>query len=115
MDQTRVDGWCSLPTQKWLVLARLTQRFTALFNPILALQTMAIEAGADCIVTPCPLCHIQLDSRQSETEKVLGRTLGLPILHLPPLVALALGVNPDELGLDRHLVSTRSILDKLNI
>jgi succinate dehydrogenase / fumarate reductase, cytochrome b subunit len=73
----------------------------------------ALEAGADCIVTPCPLCHMQLDSRQGEIEKVIGKPLGLPILHLPQLVALALGVSPDQLGLDRHLVSTRSVLEKI--
>ena len=75
----------------------------------------ALAAGADCIVTPCPLCHMQLDSRQSEIEKVIGHPLGLPILHLPQLVALALGVSPKELGLDRHLVSTRSVLEKIGL
>ena len=48
---------------------------------------------------------MQLDSRQSEVEKVIGQKLQLPILHLPQLVALALGVSPEELRLDRHLVS----------
>lgn len=75
----------------------------------------ALEAGADCIVTPCPLCHLNLDSRQPEVEKVIGHKLGLPILHLPQLIALALGVNPKELGLDRHIVSTKSVLEKLNM
>jgi succinate dehydrogenase / fumarate reductase cytochrome b subunit len=75
----------------------------------------ALAAGADCIVTPCPLCHMQLDSRQREIEKVIGQLLGLPILHLPQLVALALGVSPTELGLDRHLVSTRSVLEKIGL
>ncbi len=75
----------------------------------------AIAAGADCIVTPCPLCHLNLDSRQPEVEKVVGQALGLPVLHLPQLVALALGVSPKELGLDRHVVSTRSVLDKLGV
>lgn len=73
----------------------------------------AIDAGADCMVTPCPLCHLNLDSRQKEIEKVTGQKLGLPILHLPQLVALALGISPQELGLDRHLVSTKSVLEKL--
>ncbi|MGA0199014.1 MAG: CoB--CoM heterodisulfide reductase iron-sulfur subunit B family protein [Prochlorotrichaceae cyanobacterium] len=75
----------------------------------------AIEAGADCIVTPCPLCHLQLDSRQPEVEKVLGQPLGLPILHLSQLIALALGADPKRLGLNRHVVSTRSILAKLDL
>lgn len=73
----------------------------------------AIAAGADCIVTPCPLCHLNLDSRQPEIEQVLGESLGLPILHLPQLVALAVGVSPAELGLSRHVVSTQALLTKL--
>jgi len=75
----------------------------------------AIASGADCLVTPCPLCHLNLDSRQPEVEKVIGQKLGLPVLHLPQLVALALGIEPKQLGLDRHIVSTRSVLDKLGL
>jgi succinate dehydrogenase / fumarate reductase cytochrome b subunit len=46
-------------------------------------------------------------------EEVLGEKLGLPILHLPQLVALALGVPPAELGLSKHIVSTKPLLEKL--
>ncbi|MFN6483795.1 MULTISPECIES: CoB--CoM heterodisulfide reductase iron-sulfur subunit B family protein [unclassified Nostoc] len=73
----------------------------------------ALASGADCIVTPCPLCHLNLDSRQPEVEKVIEQKLGLPVLHLPQLIALALGVSPKELGLDRHVVSTKPVLEKL--
>ncbi len=75
----------------------------------------AIAHGADCIVTPCPLCHLNLDSRQPEVEQVIGEKLGLPVLHLPQLVALALGVDPNQLGLQRHIVSTRPLLRKLGL
>lgn len=75
----------------------------------------AIVAEADCIVTPCPLCHLQLDSRQPEIEQVLGDALGLPILHLSQLIGLALGADPKHLGLNRHVVSTRSLLAKLDL
>lgn len=75
----------------------------------------AIDEGADCIVTPCPLCHLNLDSRQPEVEKVIGRNLGIPVLHLPQLIALALGVNPKELGLEKHIVSTKPLLHKLGL
>jgi succinate dehydrogenase / fumarate reductase, cytochrome b subunit len=73
----------------------------------------AIAAGADCMVTPCPLCHLNLDSRQPEVEQVVGQKLGLPVLHLSQLIALAVGVKPEKLGLDRHVVSTRPVLEKL--
>ncbi len=75
----------------------------------------AIEAGADCIVTPCPLCHLNLDSRQPEVEAVIEESLGLPILHLPQLVGLALGLDPKRLGLQRHVVSTQPVLKRLGI
>lgn len=73
----------------------------------------ALASGADCIVTPCPLCHLNLDSRQPEVEKAIGHKLGLPVLHLPQLIALALGVDPKQLGLNRHIISTRPVLEKL--
>ena len=75
----------------------------------------AIDAGADCLVTPCPLCHLNLDSRQPEVEEVMGAKLGLPVLHLPQLVALALSINPKQLGLDKHIVSTQPVLEKLGL
>ncbi len=56
----------------------------------------ALDSGADCMVTPCPLCHLNLDSRQPEVEKAIGRKLGLPVLHLPLLLALALGADPKQ-------------------
>jgi len=74
----------------------------------------SIDAGADCIVTPCPLCHLNLDSRQPEVEKVIGRKLGIPILHLPQLIGLALGIDPVTLGLNHHIVSTTPVLRVLS-
>lgn len=64
----------------------------------------ARENGADALVTPCPLCHTVLDTFQKDMERDLGEHLGVPILHLPQLVGLALGLTPDELEIQRHLV-----------
>ena len=52
----------------------------------------AVDAAADCVVTPCPLCHLNLDLQQPLAEKVVGRELNMPVLHLPQLVGLALGL-----------------------
>ena len=71
----------------------------------------AIDAGADCLVTPCPLCHLNLDLQQPLAERVVQRPLGMPVLHLPQLVGLALGVDPDELGMDKHVVKPSSVID----
>jgi succinate dehydrogenase / fumarate reductase, cytochrome b subunit len=73
----------------------------------------AIDAGADCLVTPCPLCHLNLDMQQPEAAKVVNRDLGLAVLHLPQLVGLALGAEPKELGMGKHIASTRWVEERL--
>jgi succinate dehydrogenase / fumarate reductase, cytochrome b subunit len=75
----------------------------------------AKDKGADCMVTPCPLCHMNLDIYQGRAEKKIGETLDLPILHLPQLIGLAMGITPKKLGLARHLVSTRGILEQIRL
>ena len=72
----------------------------------------AIESGADCVVTGCPLCHLSLDAYQPEIDKMNKKGYSIPILHLPQLVALALGYSPQELGMDKHIISTTG-LDKI--
>ena len=71
----------------------------------------AVDADADCLVTPCPLCHLNLDLQQPLAEGVLGRELGMPVLHLPQLVGLALGLDPKELGMQRHVVKPTAVID----
>jgi succinate dehydrogenase / fumarate reductase cytochrome b subunit len=71
----------------------------------------AKDADADCLVTPCPLCHLNLDLQQPLAERVVGRDLEMPVLHLPQLVGLALGLEPKELGMQRHVVKPTSVID----
>ena len=71
----------------------------------------AVDAQADCVVTPCPLCHLNLDLQQPIAEAVVGRELKMPVLHLPQLVGLALGLSPKQLGFGRHIVKPTSVID----
>jgi succinate dehydrogenase / fumarate reductase, cytochrome b subunit len=71
----------------------------------------ALDADADCLVTPCPLCHLNLDLQQPGAERLAGRELGMPVLHLPQLVGLALGLDPKELGFSKHVVRPTSVID----
>jgi succinate dehydrogenase / fumarate reductase cytochrome b subunit len=64
----------------------------------------AKDAGADLIVTPCPLCHLNLDSYQPQFASRMGRKLGIPILHVPQLVALAFGYSQADLRMKTHVV-----------
>jgi succinate dehydrogenase / fumarate reductase cytochrome b subunit len=71
----------------------------------------AADADADCVVTPCPLCHLNLDLQQPVAEAVVGRELNMPVLHLPQLVGLALGLEPRQLGMNRHIVKPTTVID----
>ena len=71
--------------------------------------TDAKAAGAQLLATPCPLCHLVLDVYQRKAAKEVGERIDMPVLHLSQLVGLALGIAPETLGLDRHLVSVEPV------
>lgn len=73
----------------------------------------AKKEGADCMVTPCPLCHLNLDPYQPDSAKLVKKELNIPVFHLPQLVGLAVGLKPKELGLKKHIISTRKIIEKI--
>jgi heterodisulfide reductase subunit B len=63
----------------------------------------AVE-GADCIVTVCPLCQMNLESYQGPVSKKLGQAVHMPILYLTQLLGLAFGLSERELGLKHNIV-----------
>ncbi len=70
----------------------------------------AVEEGADCLVTPCPLCHLNLDSYQPEIDSLKAE---IPVLHYPQMLALALGASPSQLNLDSHIVQAAKIMESV--
>ena len=75
----------------------------------------AREHGADAMVTPCPLCHLNLDGYQPKAQALKGVRIDMPILHLPQLLGLAMGFGRRDLGLQRHIVSTKNVLEKASV
>ena len=75
--------------------------------------TEASDLGAHAMVTPCPLCHLNLDGYQPKAMAQTQRRIDLPILHLPQLIGLAMGLNPRELGLQRHIISAAEVIEKV--
>jgi heterodisulfide reductase subunit B len=74
------------------------------------LLSMAKEAEADCLVTGCPMCHANLDTRQDELEKEGGKDYELPILYFTELMGLALGHRDVKKWLGRHLTDPIKVL-----
>jgi len=71
----------------------------------------ALENGAQCIVTPCPLCQTNLDAYQSRVNSKFKTHYHLPVLFITQLIGLALGIDPESLGLNTNLVSPSEVLD----
>ncbi len=70
----------------------------------------ARAAGADAIAVACPMCHSNLDFRQS--AMALRGEAPMPIFFLTELVGLALGLDPKVLGIRRHFVSAAPLLER---
>jgi len=73
----------------------------------------ARKAGAGVIIVACPMCQSNLDLRQAAMARRGEEQAGMPILFLSQLVGLALGLQDDELGLQRHFVDPFSVLRAL--
>jgi succinate dehydrogenase / fumarate reductase cytochrome b subunit len=98
---------CGFP----IIQAREEVALNELILPI----EQAMEAGADAMVTPCPLCHLSLDAWQQKLEAQTGKKYGMPILHLSQLIGVAAGFSESELRFKRHVVSVAPVVEKLRV
>lgn len=74
----------------------------------------AVEAGADCILNVCSFCHLQFEVSQMQLNKELGEhKYRLPVIYYTQLLGLAMGIDPVELGLHKHVINTQPFLDKV--
>src|SRR5215218_10306861 len=96
---------CGFP----IIAAREDVALGELIQPI----EQAKDAGADVMVTPCPLCHLSLDAWQSKLKKATGRTFDMPILHLSQLIGVAAGLDESELRFKRHVVPVDPVLARV--
>jgi len=67
--------------------------------------------GADALVVVCPSCFQQFDLNQAALQRA-NEDVPVPVFYLSELVALAMGHEPDELGLGMHRVSVDSFFDR---
>ena len=68
---------------------------------------------ADAIVLICPFCNVMYESNQKKVEKVFQNEYKLPVLFYPQLLGLALGMEPDELGLKMNRIRTTDLMKKI--
>ena len=69
--------------------------------------------GAQALITVCPFCHMMYDLNQPRVERLFNEDFGIPVLHYPQLLGLAMGMDPDELALKDLRVDASKIVREL--
>jgi len=65
---------------------------------------------AQALITVCPFCHMMYDLHQPRIERAFNEKFGIPVLHYPQLLGLAMGMSPDELALKELRVNASELL-----
>jgi heterodisulfide reductase subunit B len=71
---------------------------------------MAQTSGAQCIAVGCPMCQINLDLRQLDIRKQLGKSYDMPIVYITQLIGLCLGVSPGKLGFGKLMIPAETVV-----
>lgn len=73
------------------------------------------EYQADMMVTLCPMCQLNLDAYQGETNRFFGTNYHLPVLFFTQLMGVAFGLEPELLGLGKEWVDARPALARIGV
>ena len=66
--------------------------------------------GAQALITVCAFCHIMFDTNEVRIERTFNEAYGIPILHYPQLLGLAMGMTPEELAFNELRVDASKLL-----
>ena len=67
---------------------------------------------ADCVITLCPLCQMNLDVYQRKVNRHFGTKFNIPVLYFTQLIGLALGIPSGKLGFRRLAIKSTEPLRK---
>jgi heterodisulfide reductase subunit B len=85
------------------------------YELIRRLVSSAEENKADIMVTVCPMCQMNLDAYQSETNRYFGTNYHMPIVFFTQLMAVAFGIDPKEAGFGMELTSAKDALARIGL
>jgi len=85
------------------------------FELIRRLIASAATYEADIMATLCPMCQMNLDAYQGETNHHFGTNYQMPVVFFTQLIGLAFGFEPKEVGFGSELVSAKKALAKIGL
>jgi heterodisulfide reductase subunit B len=75
----------------------------------------ALARGANCFVTTCPLCQMNIDAYQDQACERYGIQKKIPVFFITELLGIAMGFTPQEMQIDRHFVDPIGLLKDLKL
>ena len=85
------------------------------YKLIYRLISAADQYKADVMATLCPMCQMNIDAYQGETNRYHHTDIQMPIVFFTQLVGLALGLDPKDLGFGREFISAKRVLDRIGL
>ncbi len=75
----------------------------------------ALARGANCFVTTCPMCQLNLDAYQDEVREKYGITKSLPVYFITELIGVSMGMGAEQMQIDRHFTDALGLLKELTL
>jgi heterodisulfide reductase subunit B2 len=75
----------------------------------------ALARGANCFVTTCPMCQMNMDAYQGQVCERYGIKKKLPVFFITELLGISMGFTHEELKIDRHFVDCLGLLKELKL
>lgn len=72
-----------------------------------------MDVSAQALITVCPFCHMMYDLNQPRIERTFNIKIGIPVLHYPQLLGLAMGFTPEELAINELRVKPTQLLEQI--
>ena len=69
----------------------------------------AYDGGADMIVTPCPVCQMNVEVYQNQINAKYGTKFHIPVVYYSTLMAVAYGKSGKQAGLDGQIIRARQL------
>lgn len=85
------------------------------YELIRRLVSSAENYQADIMTTVCPMCQMNLDAYQAETNHHFGTHFQMPIVFFTQLMGLAFGMDAKELGFGLEIVSAKKALERIGV
>lgn len=69
----------------------------------------AYDGGADMIVTPCPVCQMNVEIYQDQINQKYKTKFKMPVVYYSTLMAVAYGKSGKQAGLDGQIIRARHL------